>query len=287
MKTLSEHAIKDRLRNLANEQGKSVNELLKKLYLERFLARLANSNFKNQLIFKGGYLLRYYIKIGRETKDLDFLFTKLNAEMPAIKKIFQNICALDIKDSFSITVLKITLLDHPHMTHPGFRITLKINHKEGTLKDNLQIDIGVGDVVNAKALAVSLLKYKSEPFFEDKISLKAYPPEFIFAEKLLAIISKGKINSRMKDFHDLNLMSRNTSLLKASHLKKTVNQVFKHKKMEKKFPIKFSKADYKQFEKHWKQYREKNKLVIKETDLPKKFEKIVSELNAFLSKTIY
>jgi len=69
MKTLSENAIKDRLRNLANEQGKSVNELLKKLYLERFLARLAKSNFKNQLIFKGGYLLRYYIKIGRETKD--------------------------------------------------------------------------------------------------------------------------------------------------------------------------------------------------------------------------
>jgi len=33
MKILSEKAIKDRLRNLANEQGKSVNELLKKLEL--------------------------------------------------------------------------------------------------------------------------------------------------------------------------------------------------------------------------------------------------------------
>ena len=45
MKILSENAIKDRLRNLANEQGKSVNELLKKLYLERFLARLAKSKW--------------------------------------------------------------------------------------------------------------------------------------------------------------------------------------------------------------------------------------------------
>ena len=102
MKTLSEHAIKDRLRNLANEQGKSVNELLKKLYLERFLARLSKSKFIDQFIFKGGYLLRYYIKIGRETKDLDFLFTQLNSEIPTIKKIFQNICAINIKDSFSM-----------------------------------------------------------------------------------------------------------------------------------------------------------------------------------------
>ena len=286
MKTLSENAIKDRLRNLANEQGKSVNELLKKLYLERFLARLAKSKFTDQLIFKGGYLLRYYIKIGRETKDLDFLFTQLNAEIPVIKKIFQNICSLNIKDGFSIAVLKIELLDHPHMTYPGFRVTLKIKHTEGTLKDNLQIDIAVGDVVNAKALAMSLLKYKSEPFFEDKISLKAYPPEFIFAEKLIAIISKGNINSRMKDFHDLTLMSRNTKLLKANQLKKTINQVFKHKGMEKQFPIKFSKSDYEQFEKRWEQYREKNKLAIKETNLPKKFKKVVSELNIFLSEHI-
>ena len=286
MKTLSENAIKARLRNLANEQEKSINELLKKLYLERFLARLAKSSFKNQLIFKGGYLLRYYIKIGRETKDLDFLFTQLNTEIPVIKKIFQNICSLNIQDNFSITVLKAELLDHPYMTHHGFRVTLKIKHTEGTLKDNLQIDIGVGDIVSAKTLPMSLLKYKSEPFFEDKISLKAYPPEFIFAEKLIAVISKGKINSRMKDFHDLILMSRDTKLLKASQLRKTVNQVFKHKGMERKFPIKFSKADYEQFEKRWKQYREKNKLAVKETNLPKRFEKTVSELNTFLSKHI-
>ena len=129
---------------------------------------------------------------------MDFLFTQLNAETPVIKKIFQNICSLNIKDSFAINVLKAELLDHPHMIQPGFRVTLKIKHTKGTLKDNLQIDIGVGDVVNAKALAMSLLKYKSEPFFEDKISLKVYPLEFIFAEKLIAIISKGKINSRMK-----------------------------------------------------------------------------------------
>ena len=286
MKILSEHAIKDRLRNLANEQDKSVNELLKKLYLERFLARLAQSKFKEQLIFKGGYLLNYYIKLGRETKDLDFLFTQLNAETLAIKKIFRSICSVNIKDNFRINTLKVELLDHPYMPQPGFRITLKIKHIEGTLQDNLQIDLGVGDIVKAKTLAVSLLRYKSEPFFENKVSIKAYPPEFIFAEKLVAVISKGKINSRMRDFHDLTLMSRDVKLLKTTQLKKTIDQVFKHKGVEKKFPIKFDKSDYEQFEKRWEQYRKKNRLIMREINLHKQFKKIIIELNTFILKTI-
>ncbi len=286
MKILSEHAIKDRLRNLANEQNKSVNELLKKLYLERFLARLAQSKFKEQLIFKGGYLLNYYIKLGRETKDLDFLFTQLNAEIPIIKKIFRSICSVNIKDNFRINVFKVELLEHPHMPQPGFRITLKIKHIEGTLQDNLQIDLGVGDIVKAKTLAVPLLRYKSEPFFENKVSIKAYPPEFIFAEKLVAVILNGKINSRMRDFHDLILMSRDSNILKTTQLKKTIDQVFKHKGVEKKFPIKFDKSDYEQFEKRWEQYGKKNRLIMREINLHKQFKKIITELNTFILKTI-
>ena len=286
MKILSEHAIKDRLRNLAGEQGKSVNELLKKLHLERFLARLAQSKFKDQLIFKGGYLLNYYIKLGRETKDLDFLFTQLNVETPTIKKIFQSICSVNIKDNFCMNVLKVELLEHPHMPQPGFRVTLKIKYANGALQDNLQIDLGVGDIVKAKILAVSLLRYKSEPFFENKISIKAYPPEFIFAEKLMAVILRGKMNSRMRDFHDLTLMSRDANLLKTTQLKKTVNQIFKHKGVEKRFPIKFNKSDYEQFEKHWEQYRKKNRLIAKEINLHKQFKKVITELNTFILKTI-
>ena len=185
-----------------------------------------------------------------------------------------------------MSILKIELLEHPHMPQPGFRITLKIKHIEGTLQDNLQIDLGVGDIVKAKTLAISLLRYKSEPFFENKISIKAYPPEFIFAEKLMAVISKGKMNSRMRDFHDLTLMSQDANLLKTTQLKKTVNQVFKYKGMEKKFLIKFNNPDYEQLEKHWEQYRKKNRLIAKEINLHTQFKKVITELNTFILKTI-
>ena len=90
----------------------------------------------------------------------------------------------------------------------------------------------------------------------------------------------------MKILSEKAIKGRSANLLKANHLKKTVNQVFKHKGIEQSFPVKLSKADYKQFEKLWKQYRDKNKLSVKEINPPEKFEKIVLELNTFLSKAI-
>ncbi len=75
MSKISEAALKDRLKNLAKEKGTNVNELLKKLFLERFLARLSCSDYSDKLIFKGGNLLGYYLAIGRQTVDLDFLMT--------------------------------------------------------------------------------------------------------------------------------------------------------------------------------------------------------------------
>ena len=66
MSKISEDALKDRLKNLAKEKGIAVSELLKKLYLERFLARLARSDYSDKLIFKGGHLLGYYLAIGRQ-----------------------------------------------------------------------------------------------------------------------------------------------------------------------------------------------------------------------------
>ncbi|MDE0150878.1 MAG: nucleotidyl transferase AbiEii/AbiGii toxin family protein [Bdellovibrionales bacterium] len=79
-KYLSENAIKDRLKNLAFEQKREFNNLLKQLYLERFLARLAQSEFADHFVFKGGQLLSYYLKIGRETKDLDFLVQQIRTQ---------------------------------------------------------------------------------------------------------------------------------------------------------------------------------------------------------------
>ena len=139
----------------------------------------------------------------------------------------------------------------------------------------------------SKKLAIPLLLYNSESFSEDKISLQVYPPEFIFAEKLTAIISRGQTTSRMKDFHDVILMIREPNLLQVSQLKEAVSQVFHHKKLEKKFPIEFDDVSYQRLEEYWKQHQRGLRKLAKDLKLPDSFKDLVSELNIFILKTIH
>jgi hypothetical protein len=68
----------------------------------------------------------------------------------------------------------------------------------------MQIDIGFGDVVVPEPTQVeypTLLDFPAP-------ALLAYPKETVVAEKLEALTKLGLLNSRMKDYYDLALLSR-------------------------------------------------------------------------------
>ena len=98
----------------------------------------------------------------------------------------------------------------------------------GQIKNKVSIDIGVGDIVDFKSLEVKLMKAK-EPLFEKSVKLNSYTPEYIFSEKLEAILQLGETNSRMKDFYDCyrlieeNIMDKN--LLKTAIHKTMKNRL--------------------------------------------------------------
>jgi hypothetical protein len=74
----------------------------------------------------------------------------------------------------------------------------------GNARIHLQVDIGFGDVITPAADEVeypSLLGLPSP-------RLRAYPKETVIAEKLEAMVVLGMANSRMKDFYDVWMMSR-------------------------------------------------------------------------------
>jgi predicted nucleotidyltransferase component of viral defense system len=68
----------------------------------------------------------------------------------------------------------------------------------------MQIDIGFGDVVVPGPTRV---EYPTLLDFPAPV-LQAYPRETVIAEKLEALTSLGLLNSRMKDYYDLALLSR-------------------------------------------------------------------------------
>lgn len=282
MSKISEDALKDRLKNLAKEKGITVTELLKKLYLERFLARLARSDYSDKLIFKGGNLLGYYLAIGRQTIDLDFLMTKLKAEEPVVKKTFEDIAHTSSDDGFDLKFVRIESLAQAHMEYPGFRVILNIKLIEGKLTDNLQIDVGIGDKVEAESLNIDLLKYKNAPLFEESVSLLVYPAESIFAEKLETVTSKGSINSRMKDFHDLILMGRAPGLLDKEKLGASIVETFEHRGTQLSLPIQFEDTQYTTMNTYWSAHGATMGAWWSTNNMPQHFKQAVLEINHFL-----
>ena len=121
---MNEAALQARLKSIAQEKLKTFNEIWKQLLLERFLARLSHSVYREQFIFKGGLLLAQYMELGRETTDIDFSMTKMNSEFSTIQHALCEIISVEINDSFHFEWDTMQILSQPHMEYTGFRATI-------------------------------------------------------------------------------------------------------------------------------------------------------------------
>ncbi len=273
---IHEQALKHRLQTISKEKGIPFNSCWKQLLLERFLARLSRSAYADKLIFKGGFLLAYMMKIGRETVDLDFLLTRVKAEKITVEEICKEIAAVILDDGFTFSFTGVELLAQPHMDYPGYRITL--NTQFAKMKDKIHIDVGVGDVVEPRTLEIKLFQYRGKPFFEDAVSLLVYPIETIFAEKLETVLSKGSKNSRMKDYHDLLLLVRNKELIRSIKLKEALIKTFENRSTAL-GTIHFDSAGLKSLQQLWTAHLHGLGDTAKDLTLPKNIEEVIDEIN--------
>lgn len=201
-----EQSTKEKVKNIAQKEKRTFNDVWQEVVLERWLARLAVSPYRKNFIFKGAMCLLRYIDLQRETRDLDFLIKDLTASIDDVKKYLTEVSALTLSDGFTFENLDVGPLPHAHMKYPGYQVS--IIGKLGNTKTKAFIDIGVGDVVKPTEITMKLLGTDKAPLFEKEIHLWAYPIETIFAEKLETAIARADQNSRMKDYHDLLLLVR-------------------------------------------------------------------------------
>lgn len=166
------------------------------------------------------------------------------------------------------------------MEYSGYRVSLKVEF--GHMRDKIQIDIGIGDVVIPINRGLHLFEYKGKPMFEGEISLLVYPPETIFAEKLETIISKGSANSRMKDYHDLLLLTRDSKLVKLETLETAIKSTFKNRSTTFEL-INFDEAGLKSLQTLWTAHLKNLGKIALDLKLPQNIQEIIQEINAYLS----
>ncbi len=193
-----------RIANQARAGGRPFQELLQYYGLERFLYRLSKSEYRERFILKGALLLRVWdAPMTRPTRDIDFLGYTDNS-IDSLEDIVRAICALKVEDdglSFDPQHVRGERIKED-ADYEGVRI--KFTGLLERAKIPMQLDIAFGDVVFPaieESVYPSLLGYPTP-------MLRMYPREAVVAEKFQAMVYLGTINSRMKDFYDVWLLSR-------------------------------------------------------------------------------
>lgn len=218
----------DKLKNIIYKKAHGNSDISQKFYqlfyFERILERISISNYRGQIILKGGLLLTSVIGDDeRTTKDMDATLKGIPLTKNDVEKVFNEILNIDIDDgvSFQIISIKDIRLEDEY---GGFR--LNILSKLDNNKTYITVELTTGDVITPKEM-----KYNYNSIFENKkIPIMSYTLETVLAEKFQTIVTRGLFNTRLKDFYDVYILI-NTKIneLSKDNLIKAIKNTFERR----------------------------------------------------------
>lgn len=199
MKLTSEQ-VKGRIKNVAKQNNTDARILMRLYMMERFLERVSVSQYKDKFVIKGGMLVTAMVGVAlRTTMDIDTTIKNHDLSEEEAKHIVNEIAQINIDDRVTFEIKDMsTIMDN--MEYPGIRFTMNAIMEK--LITPMKIDISTGDVITPRAI-----EYRYKLILEDRsINLWSYNLETILAEKLQTILSRGLLNTRMRDLYDIRTL---------------------------------------------------------------------------------
>lgn len=213
-------AVRNALRARAKQEDRRVDELLQYYAMERFLYRLSISPERERFILKGALLLRVWDTLDtRATRDIDML-GRLANDPSVIRGSIEQICAQDAPDdgvAFDTADLQLETITED-ADYLGVRVRFLASI--GSARQVMRLDVGFGDaaLVQDDLVYPTLLDHPAPV-------LRGYAPESSIAEKYQAMVKLGLVNSRMKDYYDIWLLSRQFAF-EGRKLQQAIEQTF-------------------------------------------------------------
>lgn len=193
--------LKAYVKNLAKEKNISAQIVLQNYMLERLLERISISEYHDNFILKGGFLLAAMVGLDtRATMDMDATIKGLPVTKETISEMFVEICKIHIDDDINFEFSGIADIREDD-EYGGYRVSLSGNYPPMAVP--LKIDITTGDKITPREMVYSF----NLMFEERSINVLAYTVETILAEKLETIISRGDQNTRPRDFYDVYILN--------------------------------------------------------------------------------
>lgn len=193
--------LKAYVKNLSKEKKISAQIVLQNYMLERLLERVSISEYKDNFILKGGFLLAAMVGLDtRATMDMDATIKGLPVTKETISQMFAEICEIHIDDDIKFEFAGIGDIREDD-EYGGYRVSLSGNYPPMAVP--LKIDITTGDKITPREMVYSF----NLMFEERSINILAYTIETILAEKLETIVSRGDQNTRPRDFYDVYILN--------------------------------------------------------------------------------
>ena len=192
-----------RIRNVAKEKGLAAQTVMQNFMFERFLTRLALSEYRDKFILKGGMLIAAMVGLKfRATMDLDATIRGYSVEESHIREVLTAICAVPVDDdvAFNLTSVRPIRKDD---AYGGLRASLLAQYDD--IKTPLSIDITTGDAITPGAI-----RYRFHGMFDEAASIElwTYNIETILAEKAETILRRGVFNTRPRDYYDVYILTK-------------------------------------------------------------------------------
>ena len=148
-------------------------------------------------------LAAWHAPASRPTRDIDFL-ARMENSVEAILPVIRDVCKQPVEPDGLVFdeggIAGVVIKEDAE--YEGVRVTFRAHLQNARVP--MQIDMGFGDVVFPAAAPTdypTILDYPAP-------RLRAYSRETAVAEKFEAMTKLGQLNSRMKDFFDIWLLSR-------------------------------------------------------------------------------
>ena len=273
-------SVRQRLLNKARDTKRPFNEILQYFAMERFLYRLSKSPHAEKFVLKGALMLAVWrVSFSRSTMDIDMLGQTDNS-LESIAAIVKDICRQEVTpdglifDATSVEGERIT----EDADYEGARI--RFRGSLDTARFTIQFDVGFGDVVIPSPAMTDYPALLDLP----APRLRTYSKESTVAEKFEAMVKLDILNSRMKDFFDIWLLSRQFDF-DGKTLAEAIAKTFSTRGTEiPSSPVPLSETFSSDATKaaQWRGFIRKSRL----TDTPQDFREIVGEIAAFLRPVV-
>ena len=213
------------INNMAKENNVAAQSVLQTYMLERLLERISISKYKDNFILKGGMLISAMLGIdSRTTMDMDTTIKGFPLTKDNITNIMDKICNIEIGDNVTLKINKVELIREDD-DYGGYRITFEAKYNN-EMPVIMKIDITTGDKITYKEI-----EYSFTLMLEDrKIQIWSYNVETIIAEKFEAIVKRGVLSTRIRDYYDVYmLINTQNKIIDKKTLKDAITLTAQHR----------------------------------------------------------